>query len=49
MGQPSGSAEGSGERQKMSPVAVLITAVLSLTLSVALVYLGLKLLQAAVG
>jgi hypothetical protein len=33
----------------MSPVAVLITAVLSLGLSAALIYLCLKLLQAAVG
>jgi hypothetical protein len=44
MGQPSPTG-----RQKMSPLAVLITAVLSLALSGALVYLCLKLLQAAVG
>ena len=31
----------------MSPLAVLLTAVLSLALSVALLYLGVKLLQAA--
>lgn len=33
----------------MSPVAVVITAVLSLSLSLGLLYLCLKLLQAAVG
>lgn len=33
----------------MSPFAVVLTALLSLALSVTLVYFGLKLLQAAVG
>ena len=45
MGQPSGSTE----RQKMSPFAVVLTAVLSLTLSVTIIYFGIKLLVAVVG
>ena len=42
MGQPSPQ-----ERQRMSPFAVILTAVLSLALSGALLYLGIRLLQAA--
>jgi len=49
MGQPSGSAERSTERQKMSPFAVAVTALLSLALSVTIIYFGIKLLVAVVG
>ena len=49
MGQPSGSAERSTERQKMSPFAVVLTAVLSVALSVTIIYFGFKLLVAVVG
>jgi len=42
MGQPSPQ-----ERQRMSPFAVVLTALLSLALSVTILYVGIKLLQAA--
>ncbi|HZM81290.1 MAG TPA: hypothetical protein VFC19_36655 [Candidatus Limnocylindrales bacterium] len=44
MGQPSPQ-----ERERMSPFAVVLTAVLSLALSVTLIYFGIRLLVAMVG
>jgi hypothetical protein len=44
MGQPSPK-----ERERMSPFAVALTAVLSLALSVTIIYFGIKLLVAVVG